>query len=314
MRFLLLILIFCHTTQAFAQLRVLVLQMQVEQPQDQKQLKHAKYLTELINSKVILLPQDQYIAITKENLTMLLPSEKTLEECIGECEVNVGRIVGSQRVISSVLFDFNETVRLNIKLMNTQDGAILNTLNLKGKSILDLEEKINQRFMELFQTQSNTKEEIPTHALDQKLDLISDEELKILEFFEKCQKGKQESLMTLKDCEHFLSISKNNSKYKSQSDQIVDKISQIKTWIQIQKDKQEEELENKNKRKEFEKKRDQDWLKLSKMLKLSSISDQQKEKAVMHFFEIYGTNPSLNPYLYFDEPYVKQTVDLLLKP
>jgi hypothetical protein len=304
-----------------AQLRVLVLQMQVDQPQDEGLVKKAMYLTTLISSKVVELPKEKYMAITKENLMMLLPPDQTLEACIGECEVNIGRIVGAQRVISSLLFQFEngKIARLNLNLINTENGAIINSLNLKADSIIALEEKINLHLLSLFEDQKQAsalnqslRESIAIPIVNQGLEMISEDDLHLIALFEQCQKGKVDNLMTLKYCEQFVGKVKD-PKYSTQKEQASEKIQSCQAYWQDQKEKQQEVLENQLKLKAFEKKRDQDWSKLSKLLKLSSVPDQQKEQAVMRFFEIYGTHPSLNPYLYFDEPYVKRVVDLLLK-
>ncbi len=53
------------------------------------------YLTTQIQEQVQLQTRESHQVITQENIFMLLPMDRNLEDCIeAECEVDIGRILG----------------------------------------------------------------------------------------------------------------------------------------------------------------------------------------------------------------------------
>lgn len=64
--------------------------------------------------------------ITRENMLVLLQaSGKDLAACEGECEVDTGRLIGADLVVSGELLKFGTQYKLNMKLHDTRSGELL---------------------------------------------------------------------------------------------------------------------------------------------------------------------------------------------
>jgi hypothetical protein len=85
----------------------------------------AAYLSDQVRSAVKdTLPSIK--VITRENMLVLLSaSGKDLAACEGECEVDTGRRIGADLVISGELLRFGTQYKLNMKLHDTRTGELI---------------------------------------------------------------------------------------------------------------------------------------------------------------------------------------------
>jgi len=59
------------------------------------------FITHLIRGVAVRLPQDDYLVMTKENILELLPPDKDYARCAdGVCEIEFGRNVGADYIVS----------------------------------------------------------------------------------------------------------------------------------------------------------------------------------------------------------------------
>jgi hypothetical protein len=86
--------------------------------------------------------------ITRENLLVLLQG-KPLEACEGECEVDTGRRVGADYVISGEALKVGSLYKLNLKLHDTHDGRLVAGGVVTGKSVEELDAATSQSVSEL---------------------------------------------------------------------------------------------------------------------------------------------------------------------
>src|SRR5205807_9343404 len=95
----------------------------------------AAYLSDQVRSAVKeLLPAVK--VITRENMLVLLQaSGKDLASCEGECEVDTGRRIGADLVVSGELLRFGSQYKLNMKLHDTRDGRLISTAIASGASV-----------------------------------------------------------------------------------------------------------------------------------------------------------------------------------
>jgi hypothetical protein len=71
--------------------------------------------------------------ITRENLIVLLQATgKDLASCEGECEVDTGRRIGADLVVSGELLKFGSSYKLDMRLHDTQDGRLLSGATASG--------------------------------------------------------------------------------------------------------------------------------------------------------------------------------------
>lgn len=120
---------------------------------NQAQLKpqEIEYLTNLIRQSFAEKADQKFLLITQENITLLLPPDKKMEDCLQECEVETGRVLGAKYIITGAILIFSETYRLNIKVHNTENGALVTSKVLKGKNLEELESSIQQASFDLFE-------------------------------------------------------------------------------------------------------------------------------------------------------------------
>lgn len=72
--------------------------------------------------------------MTRENvITLLAATGKKLEECEGECEVETGRRLGADWVVSGELVKLGSTLRLGLRLHETKAGRLLAGTSASGK-------------------------------------------------------------------------------------------------------------------------------------------------------------------------------------
>ena len=117
-----------------------------------KELNHenAQYFTDVIRQASLRMEPGLDI-MTRENLLVLLQSTgKKLEECEGECEVDTGRRIGADQIISGELQKVGTRFKLTLRLHDTHEGRLLASAIGSGKSIDELDESAQKAAEELF--------------------------------------------------------------------------------------------------------------------------------------------------------------------
>jgi len=84
----------------------------------------------------------QLFVMTRESTEALLQANgKTLADCAGECEVDVGRKLGADYIISGRISNVGSFFFLSMRLFSTADGRLLASADARGKSADELVEK-----------------------------------------------------------------------------------------------------------------------------------------------------------------------------
>ncbi len=87
----------------------------------------------------------QLFVMTRESTEALLQANgKTMSDCTGECEVEVGRKLGADFIISGRLTQLGSRLALTMRLFSTADGALLASEEARGKSIDELVDEADQ--------------------------------------------------------------------------------------------------------------------------------------------------------------------------
>ncbi len=84
-----------------------------------------KFLSDEIRRISRLLPSSHYSVITKENIEMLLPPDVHLEDCVGTCEVETGRMLSADYIITGELIKFGKSLRVSLKAHETRSEPYL---------------------------------------------------------------------------------------------------------------------------------------------------------------------------------------------
>ncbi len=78
--------------------------------------------------------------ITRENILVLIQATgQDLADCEGECEVETGRRIGADLVISGDLLRIGSSFKLNLRLHETRNGQLLNGEVASGKTVDELD-------------------------------------------------------------------------------------------------------------------------------------------------------------------------------
>jgi len=91
--------------------------------------------------------------MTRENLLVLLQATgKTLEECEGECEIDTGRRIGADLVVSGEIQKVGSYFKISLRLHETKEGRLLAAAIASVKSIDELDKSVAAAVDELYAT------------------------------------------------------------------------------------------------------------------------------------------------------------------
>src|SRR5438132_6475997 len=83
--------------------------------------------------------------MTRENLVILLAtSGKSVADCVDKCEVETGRLVGADFVLSGTILRFGDDLRLSLLLHDTRNGTLVAGDTVGGPSVQSLEAALPQ--------------------------------------------------------------------------------------------------------------------------------------------------------------------------
>ena len=107
-----------------------------------RNLVDAAFLTDVVRQQV-LEDAPSVKLMTRENvLTLLEASGKKLEECEGECEVETGRRLGADVVVTGEILRFGRGFRANLRLHDTHSAQLLSAAVASGDSPEALEKDL----------------------------------------------------------------------------------------------------------------------------------------------------------------------------
>ena len=102
------------------------------------------YITDLARSAAARLPPTRYFVMTRENILEQLPPDTDLATCVGECEVETGRNVGADLVLTGEVVRFGRSLRTVMRLHDTRTGRLVGTERASGKEVDALEGPVEQ--------------------------------------------------------------------------------------------------------------------------------------------------------------------------
>ena len=102
------------------------------------------YIAEIFRDLGAKIARRGLSVMTKENILQLLPPGKSLEQCQGECEVETGRNIGADYVLSGEDRKLSEGLgyRLTAKIHQTRNGSLLSSEIYEGITFNQLESDI----------------------------------------------------------------------------------------------------------------------------------------------------------------------------
>lgn len=102
----------------------------------------------------------QFMVLTRENIETLV-EPGTLEKCVDQCEVVVGRLLGSHQVISGVMFGGSKLI---LKLHDTKSGALVRSVVVSG----GIEGALESSFLELMGLEEGSFDDLEARYFEAK--------------------------------------------------------------------------------------------------------------------------------------------------
>ncbi len=128
--------------------RVAVLELSNRVPK-QVSVDEISYLSDQLRTVASYLPKSKYLVLTKESLEVLIDPSVNVEDCVGKCEVETGRLVGAHWILTGEVVRFGRSLRVSLKVHNTQSGQFLKGTFLKGNSVEELEAQLHRQALSL---------------------------------------------------------------------------------------------------------------------------------------------------------------------
>jgi TolB-like protein len=97
------------------------------------------FLTNELRSILSQLPPERFVVMTRESMAVMIDPSVRLEDCVGTCEVDTGRMLGAEWIVTGEVVRFGSSLRVSLKLHNTHTGQLLYGSSAKGKDIEELE-------------------------------------------------------------------------------------------------------------------------------------------------------------------------------
>jgi len=122
------------------------------------------------------LPLSQYKILTRENMLSLLKDMQKDPNCLeGQCEIDIGRNIGADFIVSGQVLQIEGTYLYSMKLHDTASGALIGTQRIEGENALSLIRKTstatNDFLRDILKTSEPSKEENTNNDLKQQDDI-----------------------------------------------------------------------------------------------------------------------------------------------
>jgi hypothetical protein len=110
----------------------------------------ARYFTDLIRTAT-LQSAPHLEVVTRENLLLLLESTgKDLANCEGECEVETGRRIGAEAVVSGEIQRIGRNFKISLRLHETREGRLIAAAVASAVSVEALDDETTRAAAHLF--------------------------------------------------------------------------------------------------------------------------------------------------------------------
>ena len=93
------------------------------------------YFTDLVRAAALRVAPGLHVMTRENTLVLLQASGKKLEDCEGECEVDTGRRLGADLIVSGQVLKVGSNFKLNLKMHETQDGRLLSGAVASGQNV-----------------------------------------------------------------------------------------------------------------------------------------------------------------------------------
>lgn len=97
-----------------------------------------------------VLPTSQFVIMTQANILELLPPDKPLADCVGECAVEAGKLIGADYIVVGKALPFGDEIRIPCALYKVSDANLIKNEMVGGRGLLELEPALNDMAQKIF--------------------------------------------------------------------------------------------------------------------------------------------------------------------
>lgn len=101
--------------------------------------KTAAYMVDVVRGEAVKLPDGQFLVMTKENILEMLPPDTDLASCEGSCEVETGRNIGADYLITGEFIEIGGEIKVSMRLYDTGSGGLKASEKGTAKGVKGLE-------------------------------------------------------------------------------------------------------------------------------------------------------------------------------
>ena len=107
-------------------------------------------VTDMVRGSALSAYPQRLFVLTRENIRDMLPPDVRISDCEGSCEVETGRNIGADFIVTGSVGRFGSRLQVKMKLHNTKNGRLLSTQVISAKNIELLEAKIKKSGENMF--------------------------------------------------------------------------------------------------------------------------------------------------------------------
>src|SRR2546428_4211030 len=109
----------------------------------------AGYVADRLRAEVLGAGIDARV-ISRENMLVLLQAQgKQLADCEGECEVETGRRIGADLVVSGEILRVGESLKASLRLHETRSGTLVAAATAAGSTAEELDSRLGSAVRQL---------------------------------------------------------------------------------------------------------------------------------------------------------------------
>ena len=127
-----------------------------------------RYLTNILREQAVReLPVEQnYVIMTRDNISVMLPPGMVLEECEGSCLAETGRNIAADFICQARIGKFGGMLTLSAELYETAGNKLIASFNGRGANVNELLVLIEQKSPEFFHRVRDLAEPAPVTEND----------------------------------------------------------------------------------------------------------------------------------------------------
>ena len=115
-------------------------------------LQERQYLTDILRGQAVrALPAEQnWTIMTRENINVMLPPGKSIEDCEGSCLAETGKNIAADFVAQARISKFGNSFAISAEIYETAGNKLIASFAGRGESVDDLEKIIKEQSVPFF--------------------------------------------------------------------------------------------------------------------------------------------------------------------